>query len=67
MINCLLCETQSTQQIEAAAPGYYHCRECDLIFLAPKFRLDAEQEKRSSKLYPQTKRDDKKKLSSCLR
>ncbi|MCW3488916.1 class I SAM-dependent methyltransferase [Dethiobacter alkaliphilus] len=45
MNNCLLCETQSIQQIEAATPVYYHCRECDLIFLAPKFRLDAEQEK----------------------
>ncbi|EEG76984.1 class I SAM-dependent methyltransferase [Dethiobacter alkaliphilus] len=45
MTNCLLCETKSIHQIEAAAPGYYHCRECDLIFLAPKFRLDAEQEK----------------------
>ena len=33
---CILCASEAINSIEAALPGdYYHCRECDLIFLDP--------------------------------
>ena len=47
MTDCILCKAKSLQQIEAATPGvYYHCRECDLIFLDSAFYLASDEEKK---------------------
>jgi hypothetical protein len=42
---CLLCESSTIFVIEDALPGsYYHCRQCDLIFLEPNARPLPDEE-----------------------
>ncbi|MDG0817757.1 class I SAM-dependent methyltransferase [Bdellovibrio svalbardensis] len=47
-MECLLCQTPHSaafKVVKKPERSYYHCAQCDLIFMNPKERLDAAQEK----------------------
>ncbi|MNK07384.1 bifunctional 3-demethylubiquinone-9 3-methyltransferase/ 2-octaprenyl-6-hydroxy phenol methylase [compost metagenome] len=47
-MNCLLCQSSHTAPFKVEKKperSYFHCAECDLIFMNPAERLTAEQEK----------------------
>ena len=54
-LTCVLCDSQNLRQIELLdkknSQVYFQCEQCDLIFLAPRFRLSADNEKKRYELH----------------
>ena len=50
-MNCVLCLNQNLTTIQVGEINYFNCANCDLIFLDPKHRLSAEDEKKRYELH----------------
>lgn len=49
--DCWLCQSPSDPLEEINQPVYYHCRNCDLIFIDETFIPDPEQQKKRYTLH----------------
>lgn len=54
-MECILCKEQAHFYVEAEhfdrVADYYHCQNCDLVFLSPQFFLKSEEEANRYKLH----------------
>jgi len=60
MTNCLLCQSSNTasfQVMKKPEKGYFHCDQCDFIFMNPSERMTAMEEKARYDLHTETGSD----------